>query len=92
MKKYKFNLLAIFGMMVAVGTVAFTAPSERMVADNWYEVTAEGTLISMDEFPLNCNLPSGEECALQLNQAVPEDTPRHEVSENDIIQKSYKTH
>lgn len=37
-KKIKFNLLAIIGMMVAVGTVAFTAP-RQIESDQWYEIT-----------------------------------------------------
>jgi len=31
MKQIKLNLLAIVGMMVAVGTVAFTAPTKTMI-------------------------------------------------------------
>lgn len=36
MKKVKINLLAIIGMMVAVGTLAFTAPKEKNLATSWY--------------------------------------------------------
>lgn len=36
MKKSKINLMAIIGMMVAIGTVAFTAPAEKNAAQATY--------------------------------------------------------
>lgn len=38
MKKIKINLLAIIGMMVAVGTVAFKAPKENLELV-WFDVS-----------------------------------------------------
>lgn len=48
MKKIKVNLLAIIGMMVAVATVAFTAPKSN--APQWYEVIVDA------QFPDNESL------------------------------------
>jgi|GEM_PF-1002317 len=52
MKQIKFNLLAIIGMMVAVGTVAFTAPMKNLAEPQWYAVT--------NNFDLSTNPSSSE--------------------------------
>lgn len=88
MKKVKFNLLAIVGIMVAIGTFAFTQPVK--LAENWYEITNQGLLISMEDFPLGCDKPSGEECAIQLYEPVAENTPRVDVNESEIADRTHK--
>jgi|GEM_PF-3233884 len=77
MKQIKFNLLAIVGMMVAVGTVAFTAPKESSNASSWYlieEVNGFLTLTteSAGTPPGACPLvdPSNNDlCAVGINES-----------------------
>lgn len=56
MKKLKLNIMAIIGMMVAVGTVAFTAPAEKTVynaaAETWF-YQSQNTSASDLNNPLN---------------------------------------
>ncbi len=94
MKKIKFNLLAIIGMIVAVGTVAFTAPQERNVADgyNWYEADEATGVISPTPIDRQATCDGTEElCAVGLSQVhfglLPNDEApienMDELTEND---------
>jgi len=61
MKQIKFNLLAIIGLMVAVGTVAFTG--RTTLALQWYEVTPHATNSELDEIgALTSNPTQGGDC------------------------------
>ena len=71
MKKIKFNLLAIIGMIVAVGTVAFTAPRESNVTDgyNWYEADEATGVISPTPIDASATCIGDQElCAVGLSR------------------------
>lgn len=58
MRKLKINLLAIIGMMVAVGTLAFTAPKEKALEElHWFEVTQN----TNNENVFGDAIPTGED-------------------------------
>jgi len=62
MKQVKLNLMAIIGMMVAVGTVTFTKAST--LALQWYEVIPHPTNQLYDEIgPVTSNPTQGGNCA-----------------------------
>lgn len=68
MKKLKLNIMAIIGMMVAVGTVAFTAPTKMVT--QWYEIEANGSTTTQDFLGSEISDPSqGGQCG-SLQQAV----------------------
>lgn len=78
MKKVKINLLAIIGMMVAVGTLAFTAPKENLATTHWFEVDQNGDITDYlgsdsagesELISLECELetPSPEMCGAGLS-------------------------
>lgn len=72
MHKIKINILAIIGMMVAIGTVAFTPAPELSVESAWFPVESDGVTIlptALQEAPEICSEEEGQYCALKLNTA-----------------------
>lgn len=65
-KKKKVNFIAIIGMMVAIGTVAFTAPKENMKTAEkyWFLVDSSGDPLPG---PIDVNLLD-EECPDKLSE------------------------
>lgn len=64
MKKLKINLLAIIGMMVAVTTLAFTAPKENTNLNfEWYEVTPHPSDPDLDEIGPPTDTPTAGDCS-----------------------------
>lgn len=69
MKNIRINFLAIIGMMVAIGTVAFTAPKSAN-SSGWFAVENDGVTINpiaLSEAPEICTEEEGQYCALKLN-------------------------
>lgn len=67
MKKLKLNIMAIIGMMVAVGTVAFTAPAEKTVynaaAETWfYQLMDPSPSLVNDAANYSLTAPGGTQC------------------------------
>jgi|SRR5690606_13201304 len=85
MKKIKVNLLAIIGMMVAVATVAFTAPKESSLDDYvWYEVNSDGTIKQTPDSALPDLCPEDNDtdyCAIMLEESV---TPPLTIQQTDL--------
>lgn len=76
MKKLKINLLAIIGLMVAVGTLAFTAPKENLATTHWFEIDGNGVISTESTSPttLDANdclvAPSSEDpCAVGFDES-----------------------
>lgn len=84
MRKPKFNFFAAIGMVVALGTVAFTAPVS-FSETNWYSVTPHSSnpdldvigSISPDPFENgDCiSTTPTQRCAIQLTLDSPGDKP-----------------
>lgn len=71
LRQAKTNMMAIIGMMVAVGTVAFTAPKENEIV--WFETDALGQIVDVTNgqsaSPNGCSdLSSSEYCALGFDR------------------------
>lgn len=100
MKNIRINLLAIIGMMVAIGTVAFTAPKSSNLSA-WFAVEEDGVTIipiSLSEAPEICSEAEGQYCALKLNtenatsfpETVPQAEAMHANNELVIDERAYK--
>ena len=94
MKKIKINLLAIIGMMVAVATLAFTAPKENdALALQWYTVEEPDPITGKREISESIDEPEGDcvatlttnICAVQLDMTTP---PSHfeDLDPNEIVE------
>lgn len=76
MRKLKINLLPIIGMMVAVATLAFTAPKESNATTHWFEIDGNGVISTEPTSPSildanNClyNPMAVDPCAVGLDES-----------------------
>lgn|GEM_PF-4676894 len=74
LRQAKINMMVIIGMMVAMGTVAFTAPEKKFAQDYYFPVDSSGeigSLLGHSEGDLgeDCLDGENENCAIRLDEA-----------------------
>lgn len=65
----KKNLVAVFALLVGIGTMSFKMVEKNNATEYWFEV-ADGLYVTENPLPPNCEDDQGTVCAVAFSQST----------------------